>query len=93
MARRSLGVSLRGCATTNVPAATPVVMTMNKPVGEWGEVVSKAAWVVTRVEHVVHRFEVVFVEGPSYRVGEAREIEKREQKQRRAAEPSSPWRR
>jgi hypothetical protein len=49
------------------------VVTTNRPFGEWHEVFPNAACVVSLVDRLVHRAEVVVIEGESYRVKEARE--------------------
>jgi len=54
----------------------PVVITTNKAFREWGEVFPSAACVVTLVDRLVHRSEVVQVEGPSFRLKEAAERKK-----------------
>jgi len=51
----------------------PIVITTNKPFGEWGEVFPNASCVVTLVDRLVHRSEVVQIEGSSYRLKEAQE--------------------
>jgi DNA replication protein DnaC len=58
----------------------PVVVTTNKAFREWGEVFPNATCVVTLVDRLVHRSEVVAIEGNSYRLKEAQE-----RKQRRKA--------
>ena len=46
------------------------VVTTNRPFGEWHEVFPNAACVVSLVDRLVHRAEVVAIEGESYRVKE-----------------------
>lgn len=58
----------------------PVVITTNKAFREWGEVFPNAACVVTLVDRLVHRSEVVKIEGPSYRRKEAEERSKKRKK-------------
>jgi DNA replication protein DnaC len=50
-----------------------IVITTNKPFGEWNEVFPNAACVVTLVDRLVHRAEIVQVQGESYRLKEAKE--------------------
>lgn len=50
-----------------------VVITTNKAFAEWTEVFPNAACVVTLVDRLVHRAEIVSIEGESYRVKEAKE--------------------
>jgi IstB-like ATP binding protein len=45
----------------------------NKPFKEWNEVFPNAACVVSLVDRLVHRAEVIAIEGESYRLKEARE--------------------
>lgn len=51
----------------------PIVLTTNKPFGEWNTVFPNAACVVTLVDRLVHRAEIVSLEGSSYRLKEAKE--------------------
>lgn len=50
-----------------------IVLTTNKPFGEWNDVFPNAACVVTLVDRLVHRAEIVPIEGESYRLKEAQE--------------------
>lgn len=50
-----------------------IVLTTNKPFTEWGEVFPNAASVVTLVDRLVHRCEIVSIEGESYRLKESKE--------------------
>jgi DNA replication protein DnaC len=49
------------------------VLTTNKPFGEWNQVFPNAACVVTLVDRLVHRSEILSIEGDSYRFKEAPE--------------------
>ena len=51
----------------------PVLITTNKPFSEWAEVFSSAACVVTLVDRLIHRSEIVQLDGESYRLREAKE--------------------
>ena len=51
----------------------PIVLTTNKPFSEWNEVFPNAACVVTLVDRLVHRAEIISLEGESYRLKEAKE--------------------
>lgn len=53
--------------------ARSTIVTTNKPFGEWSEVFPNAACVVSLVDRLVHRAEVISIEGESYRLKEARE--------------------
>jgi hypothetical protein len=57
----------------------------NRPFAEWSEVFPNAACVVSLVDRLVHRAEVVVIEGESYRVKEARERAEQRTKKRSAA--------
>jgi DNA replication protein DnaC len=54
-------------------ADKPVVITTNKGFGEWGEVFQSATCVVTLVDRLVHRSEIVTIAGESYRLKESKE--------------------
>ena len=49
------------------------VLTTNKPFGEWNQVFPNAACVVTLVDRLMHRAEIVELAGKSYRLKEATE--------------------
>jgi DNA replication protein DnaC len=49
------------------------VVTTNRAFKEWGEVFPNAACVVSLVDRLVHRCEVVAIDGESYRRKEAQE--------------------
>lgn len=51
----------------------PIVLTTNKAFGEWNDVFPNAACVVTLVDRLVHRSELVNIEGESFRLKEAKE--------------------
>jgi len=59
-----------------------VVVTTNKPFAEWSEIFPNAACVVTLVDRLVHRAEIVPIEGDSYRLKEAKERAARKRKTR-----------
>ena len=60
-----------------------MLITTNKPFGEWGEVFPNATTVVTIVDRLVHRCEVVNIEGSSYRLKESKERSRRSALRRR----------
>jgi len=62
----------------------PTLITTNKPFGEWGEVFPNATCVVTIVDRLVHRCEVVSIDGASYRLKESKEAAS-QRAQKRAA--------
>ena len=54
-------------------ASKPIVVTTNKPFAEWSEVFPHAACVVTLIDRLVHRAEIIEVHGDSYRLKEPKE--------------------
>ena len=52
---------------------SPVLITTNKPFSEWADVFSSATCVVTLVDRLIHRSEIVQLDGESYRLREAKE--------------------
>lgn len=56
------------------------IITTNKPFGEWGDVFPNAACVVTLVDRLMHKADIVQIDGESYRLKEAKE---RSQKRRK----------
>ena len=59
--------------TRRYQAERSVVLTTNKPFGEWNQVFTHAACVVTLVDRLMHRAEIVELAGKSYRLKEATE--------------------
>jgi DNA replication protein DnaC len=51
----------------------PIVLTTNKPFSEWNEVFSSVACVVTLVDRLIHRCELITLSGQSYQLKEAKE--------------------
>lgn len=66
-----------------------IVMTTNKDLQAWGTVFPNAACVVTLVDRLVHKAEVIQLEGKSYRHKEALERAEQKQKRRKAKKPPS----
>lgn len=62
----------------------PILVTTNKPFAEWNQVFPNAASVVTLVDRLVHRCEVVTIEGDSYRLKESKELTARRASDRAA---------
>ena len=60
------------------------IVTTNKPFAEWQDVFPNAACVVSLIDRLVHRSEVIAIEGKSYRLKEAEERADRNQRRRRA---------
>ena len=68
----------------------PIVLTTNKPFSQWGEVFPNATSVVTLVDRLVHRCEIVSIEGDSYRLKESKEQATRRARQRAARKKRKP---
>jgi DNA replication protein DnaC len=68
-----------------------VVITTNKAFSAWNEVFPNAACVVTLVDRLVHRAEILSIEGESYRLKEAKERAAKKTKAR-ASRPRTPRR-
>lgn len=62
-----------------------IVLTTNKPFADWPEVFPNAGCVVTLVDRLIHRSELVTVEGDSYRLHEAKKRAASRAKKRRTA--------
>lgn len=59
------------------------ILTTNRPFSEWNEVFPNAACVVTLVDRLMHRAEIVQVSGDSFRLKEAQERTNEREKKRR----------
>lgn len=64
------------------------IVTTNKAFAEWGEVFPSAACVVFLVDRLMHRAEVVRIEGDSYRAKEAKDRETQRNAKRAAKAPA-----
>lgn len=51
----------------------PIIITTNKPFAEWNSVFPNAACVTTLVDRLVHKAEIINIDGDSFRLKEARE--------------------
>lgn len=60
----------------------PTLITTNKPFAEWNEVFPSATSVVTLVDRLVHRAEIVAIDGESFRLREAKERAERKANER-----------
>ncbi|WP_437629891.1 ATP-binding protein [Sorangium sp. So ce854] len=69
--------------TRRYDAQKPILLSTNKAFSDWGEVFPHAACVVTLVDRLVHRAEVIEIEAESYRLKEAKELTALRSKQRR----------
>ena len=63
----------------------PIALSTNKAFGEWNQVFPNAACVVALVDRLLHRAEIVTIEGKSYRYKEAQERAARKAKARAPA--------
>jgi DNA replication protein DnaC len=65
------------------------IFTTNKPFSEWQQVFPNAACVVTIIDRLVHKAEILTIEGDSYRLKEAREraAHKTKARKQRTAKP------
>ena len=63
----------------------PIVLSTNKPFAEWKHVFPDAACVVALVDRLIHRAEIIAIEGESYRLKEAKERAAQKAKRRRSA--------
>ncbi len=63
------------------------LITTNRSFTEWKEVFPNAACVVSLVDRLVHRAEIIVIEGESYRAKEARERNEQRARPRRGAKP------
>jgi DNA replication protein DnaC len=59
--------------TRRYDAHRPILVSTNKAFNDWGEVFPHAACTVTLVDRLVHRAEIIEIEGASYRLKEAKE--------------------
>ena len=64
------------------------MLTTNKPFSEWGEVFPSAACVVTLVDRLIHRSEIIHIDGESYRHKEAKERNEKRAKTRKKKRPA-----
>ena len=70
--------------TRRYEAHKPILLSTNKAFSEWGEVFPHAACVVTLVDRLIHRAEVIEIEADSYRLKEAKELSAARSRQRRS---------
>jgi DNA replication protein DnaC len=69
--------------TRRYDAQKPILLSTNKAFSEWSEVFPHAACVVTLVDRLIHRAEVIEIEAESYRLKEAKELNAARSKHRR----------
>jgi DNA replication protein DnaC len=63
----------------------PIVLTTNKAFADWADVFPHAACVVTLVDRLTHRAEVITLEGKSYRLKESEEEAESRKRRRKSA--------
>jgi DNA replication protein DnaC len=61
-----------------------ILVTTNKPFKEWNEIFPNAACVVTLVDRLVHKSDIVSIKGKSYRLKEAQERAARQAQKRKS---------
>lgn len=61
------------------------IITTNKPFSEWGDVFPNSACITTMIDRLIHRSELIVIDGKSYRFHEAEERKKRQRRSRKAA--------
>jgi DNA replication protein DnaC len=66
----------------------PVIISTNKPFGEWNQVFPNAGCVVTLVDRLMHKAEILTLAGKSYRLKEAQERAARNAKSRASKKPT-----
>ncbi|HET9954837.1 MAG TPA: ATP-binding protein [Polyangiaceae bacterium] len=69
--------------TRRYDAGRSIVVTTNKAFNEWSEVFPHAACTVTLVDRLIHRSEIIEIDGDSYRLKEAKERTAAKVKQRK----------
>jgi DNA replication protein DnaC len=70
--------------TRRYESQKPVLLSTNKAFTAWSEVFPHAACVVTLVDRLIHRAEVIDIDAESYRLKEAKELSVARTKQRRS---------
>jgi DNA replication protein DnaC len=75
--------------TRRYDAGKPILLSTNKAFSEWSEVFPHAACVVTLVDRLIHRAEIIDIEADSYRLKEAKELTAARNKRRAKKSPPS----
>lgn len=68
----------------------PIILTTNKVFTDWGEVFPSSTCVVTMVDRLIHKAEVLKIEADSYRLKEAKEREAQKKATRRRKGAGKP---
>lgn len=71
--------------THRYEARKPIVLTTNKAFADWADVFPHAACVVTLVDRLTHRAEVISIEGKSYRLKESEELAESRKRRRKSS--------
>jgi DNA replication protein DnaC len=71
--------------TRRYQARRPIIVTTNKSFGEWNQVFPSATSVVALIDRLVHRSEILSIDGKSYRLKEAQERAAQRAKTRKKA--------
>lgn len=81
--------------TRRYEAHKPIAISTNKPFAQWSEVFPNAACVVTLIDRLIHRCELIDIEAQSYRLKEAKErvAKKKKRAAKKKAETPSRQRR
>lgn len=64
-----------------------ILITTNKPFAQWADVFPNAACVVTLIDRLVHRCEIVHIEADSYRLKESKQEAQKRAQQRKQRRP------
>jgi DNA replication protein DnaC len=75
--------------TRRYDAGKPILLSTDKAFSEWSEVFPHAACVVTLVDGLIHRAEIIDIEADSYRLKEAKELTAARTKRRTKKPPPS----
>lgn len=75
--------------TRRYDAGKPILLSTNKAFSEWSEVFPHAACVVTLVDRLIHRAEIIDIEADSFRLKEAKELTAARTKRRTKKSPPS----
>lgn len=73
--------------TRRYDANRPILLSTNKAFNDWAEVFPHAACIVTLVDRLVHRSEILEIDGDSYRLKEAKERQLKRSSSRRGKKP------
>lgn len=73
--------------TRRYDAGKPILLSTHKAFNDWAEVFPHAACIVTLVDRLVHRSEILEIDGDSYRLKEAKERQLKRSSSRRSKKP------